>query len=276
MEITTKQPETALKLCAQCGSVKPLAEFENRRGGGPGRRRRRGTCRSCRREARQLHESATSSADTSETVAETSKEDAVSTEPAYSEPKKRKRRRRRKVKQPATATKRANSPPVPAVAPFLASPLPVSALVPVPRDIKIAARKRNIDPLDASALRATRQGFVRMRGKTDNGRSYYQEIEPELAKILVRENAAYVVNRHTIRRIYSNREFRKLILTRDGHTCYFCGQYGDTIDHLLPRAKGGHTTPVNCVCACNECNHSKADRDLDEFTESIARTFRSE
>ncbi|THF84284.1 HNH endonuclease [Cohnella fermenti] len=104
-----------------------------------------------------------------------------------------------------------------------------------------------------------------MRGKTDNGRKWYQEVDLELAETLVREQAAVVVNRSTIRRIYSNKEFRRLILNRDNYTCHFCGEYGDTIDHLLPRAKGGHTTPLNCVCACNACNQSKADRDLDEF-----------
>jgi len=125
--------------------------------------------------------------------------------------------------------------------------------------------KIKLDPEDPSGLRPTRQGFIRMRGKGDNGRSWYQEVDPELATTLVRERAAVVVNRHTIRRIYSNKEFRNLILTRDHYTCFFCGQYGDTIDHLLPRAKGGHTTPCNCVCACNECNQSKADKDVDEF-----------
>lgn len=109
-----------------------------------------------------------------------------------------------------------------------------------------------------------------MRGKTDNGRRWYQEVDLELAETLVREHAAVVVNRYTIRRIYTNKEFRKLILTRDNYTCCFCGEYGDTIDHLLPRAKGGHTTPDNCVCACMACNQSKADRDVDEF---IARGF---
>ncbi|MBO9600238.1 MAG: HNH endonuclease [Cohnella sp.] len=104
-----------------------------------------------------------------------------------------------------------------------------------------------------------------MRGKTDNGRKWYQEIDPYLAYVLVKENAAVVVNRHTIRRLYGNKEFRRLILERDEYTCYFCKQYGDTIDHLLPRAKGGHTTPDNCVCACNLCNQSKADKDLEVF-----------
>ncbi|MBB6733206.1 HNH endonuclease [Cohnella sp. CBP 2801] len=130
-------------------------------------------------------------------------------------------------------------------------------------------KPHKIGPPDASSLRPTRQGFIRMRGKTDNGRRWYQEIDLDLATTLVREHAAVVVNRHTIRRLYSNKEFRKLILTRDQYTCRFCGGYGDTIDHVLPRAKGGHTTPDNCVCACNECNQSKADRDLEEFINAV-------
>ncbi|HUC93686.1 MAG TPA: HNH endonuclease [Paenibacillus sp.] len=118
---------------------------------------------------------------------------------------------------------------------------------------------------DASVLVPTRQGIIRMRGKTDKGRRWNQETDLETAVTLVNEHAAVVVNRHTIRRLYSNKAFRKYILTRDRYTCHFCGEYGDTIDHVLPRAKGGHTTPVNCVTACNLCNQSKADRDLDEF-----------
>ncbi|WP_229692237.1 HNH endonuclease [Paenibacillus radicis (ex Gao et al. 2016)] len=123
----------------------------------------------------------------------------------------------------------------------------------------------NHSPTDTAFLRPTRQGTIWMRGKTDKGRRWYQEIDIELAIILVKERAAVVVNRHTIRRLFSNKDFRKHILTRDNYTCYFCGDYGDTIDHMLPRAKGGHTTPDNCVCACNFCNQSKADKDLEEF-----------
>lgn len=118
---------------------------------------------------------------------------------------------------------------------------------------------------DASILRPTREGFIRMRGRTDKGRRWYQETDLETAVILVKEHAAVVVNRHTIRRIYTNKSFRRFILARDRHQCFFCGEYGDTIDHLLPRSKGGHTTPMNCVCACSICNQSKASHSLDDF-----------
>src|SRR5690606_6965854 len=94
---------------------------------------------------------------------------------------------------------------------------------------------------------------------------WYQETDLDTALTLVKERAAIVVNRHTIKRVYSNKSFRRFILERDQYTCFFCGQPGSTIDHLLPRAKGGHTTPVNCVCACNECNQNKADQHLEDF-----------
>ncbi len=121
---------------------------------------------------------------------------------------------------------------------------------------------------EAGLLRTTRRGMIWMRGRTDKGRRWHQEIELELAVTLVRERMAVLVNRSTIRRLYSNREFRRYILERDGFICYFCGAPGDTIDHMLPRAKGGHTTPDNCVCACNTCNQSKADQDIHRFMNS--------
>lgn len=140
----------------------------------------------------------------------------------------------------------------------------VKAVTGVEADVK-AGKSARFEPFDYTVLRPTGKGIIRMRGRTDKGRRWYQEIEYDMAVTLVREQSAVVVNRQTINRLYSNRDFRSYILTRDNYTCYFCGQYGDTIDHLLPRAKGGHSTPLNCVCACNLCNQSKADKDLDVF-----------
>lgn len=54
------------------------------------------------------------------------------------------------------------------------------------------------------------------------------------------------------------------ILARDEFTCRFCGKYGDTIDHLVPKSKGGKSTWMNCVCACAKCNRTKGSKSLTE------------
>jgi 5-methylcytosine-specific restriction endonuclease McrA len=50
------------------------------------------------------------------------------------------------------------------------------------------------------------------------------------------------------------------VLARDGHRCGYCGGHATTIDHILPRSRGGTSTWENCVLACIECNKKKADR----------------
>lgn len=57
---------------------------------------------------------------------------------------------------------------------------------------------------------------------------------------------------------------RKNIFKRDRYTCQYCGaQPGPeelTIEHVVPRSKGGVSSWENCVLACVECNKRKADR----------------
>jgi len=54
---------------------------------------------------------------------------------------------------------------------------------------------------------------------------------------------------------------RKGVLRRDGFRCAFCGRTGaDTIDHVLPRSRGGRSDWLNLVAACGPCNSRKADR----------------
>lgn len=50
---------------------------------------------------------------------------------------------------------------------------------------------------------------------------------------------------------------RKNILERDGHTCQYCGKPGATVDHIMPRSRGGPDSWENCVCACGLCNRKK-------------------
>lgn len=50
------------------------------------------------------------------------------------------------------------------------------------------------------------------------------------------------------------------VLRRDGHRCAYCGGHGTTIDHLTPQSRGGRNHWLNTVCACQSCNHRKADQ----------------
>lgn len=50
---------------------------------------------------------------------------------------------------------------------------------------------------------------------------------------------------------------RRNILERDGRICQYCGKPGETIDHVMPRSRGGEDSWTNCVCACSSCNRRK-------------------
>lgn len=55
---------------------------------------------------------------------------------------------------------------------------------------------------------------------------------------------------------------RRNILERDEHTCQYCSFRGDnlTLDHVLPRSRGGKDTWENLVAACVRCNVHKGNR----------------
>lgn len=61
---------------------------------------------------------------------------------------------------------------------------------------------------------------------------------------------------------------RRNIFKRDKYTCQYCGvQPGPeelTIDHIMPKSRGGGGSWENCVLACVECNKKKANRTPDE------------
>ncbi len=57
---------------------------------------------------------------------------------------------------------------------------------------------------------------------------------------------------------------RRNLYRRDRHTCQYCRERPPagklTIDHVLPRSRGGPSSWENCVLACVSCNTRKADR----------------
>jgi len=58
---------------------------------------------------------------------------------------------------------------------------------------------------------------------------------------------------------------RKNIMKRDRHICQYCGVKSDlTLDHVMPKSRGGKDTWENLVTACNKCNVKKGNRTPDE------------
>jgi 5-methylcytosine-specific restriction endonuclease McrA len=59
---------------------------------------------------------------------------------------------------------------------------------------------------------------------------------------------------------------RREVFIRDDYTCQYCGsRTGDlTIDHIIPRSRGGQHTWENLVSACKPCNHRKGGKTLIE------------
>lgn len=72
----------------------------------------------------------------------------------------------------------------------------------------------------------------------------------------------HYVNLHAKRRTGTMKRAR--IYIRDRYRCQYCGDQrhaGElTLDHIMPRAQGGESTPENLVTACHACNQRKGNR----------------
>jgi 5-methylcytosine-specific restriction endonuclease McrA len=58
---------------------------------------------------------------------------------------------------------------------------------------------------------------------------------------------------------------RGALMRRDNYQCAYCGTKAETIDHVIPRSRGGAHSWENCVASCMRCNHRKADRLVEEL-----------
>lgn len=95
------------------------------------------------------------------------------------------------------------------------------------------------------------------------------------AFVLLLKEKAQIVNRRVIRlfeyikipytKLHKNKPTRSAIYERDGHKCQYCGSTRKlTIDHIVPKSKGGTDDWDNLVVACSSCNIKKGDRYLEQ------------
>ncbi len=81
----------------------------------------------------------------------------------------------------------------------------------------------------------------------------------ELERPVVIRLAAYV---RVPRDVHRRKITRKAVLARDAWTCQYCGseRLGLTVDHVIPRSRGGESVWENIVASCAPCNRRKGNR----------------
>lgn len=57
---------------------------------------------------------------------------------------------------------------------------------------------------------------------------------------------------------------RSALFIRDRGRCLYCGKPGNTMDHIMPKSRGGRAEWINAATACASCNGKKADRTPEE------------
>jgi 5-methylcytosine-specific restriction endonuclease McrA len=64
------------------------------------------------------------------------------------------------------------------------------------------------------------------------------------------------------RDVHRRKITRKAVLARDAYTCQYCGREatGLTVDHVIPRSRGGQSDWENIVASCAPCNRKKGNR----------------
>lgn len=68
---------------------------------------------------------------------------------------------------------------------------------------------------------------------------------------------------------------RRTVMARDQYTCQYCGATPGkaelTLDHVVPRSRGGKTVWENVVVACRVCNQRKGNRTPEEAGMTLIR-----
>ena len=83
---------------------------------------------------------------------------------------------------------------------------------------------------------------------------------------ILHSSKAYVYNLQTTSSAEAKRLWRKDVKEKRHYKCAYCGDGNNlTIDHVVPRSKGGTDFTKNVVCCCSDCNQRKGHEPWDEW-----------
>jgi 5-methylcytosine-specific restriction endonuclease McrA len=133
---------------------------------------------------------------------------------------------------------------------------------------RVLVLNASYEPLNVCSLR--RAHVLVWKGKA--------EIIEQLEKPLRSSTTAFerphvirLVSYVRVPRGVTRRISRRVLFARDGWQCAYCGSGSNrlTLDHVVPRSRGGASDWENVVTSCAPCNHRKGDRLLEETSMTL-------
>ena len=115
--------------------------------------------------------------------------------------------------------------------------------------LSIASAKRSVALLLSKKINVLKASKLQIRS------------ENEIITIPKVALLTYYVKAPYARRVALN---RSNIFIRDFNTCQYCGNSAESIDHIIPKSKGGENVWSNVVACCKKCNLIKADKLLNQ------------
>ncbi len=124
------------------------------------------------------------------------------------------------------------------------------------------------EPLNVCSVR--RAHVLVWKGKAEVIESHDQPLR-SAAFEFVRPHVIRLLQYVRVPRAIKRRISRRALFARDGWRCVYCGTTAGrlTLDHVIPRSKGGDSVWENVVTACAPCNLRKGDRLLEEVAMSL-------
>ena len=127
----------------------------------------------------------------------------------------------------------------------------------------------SFEPLNVCSLR--RAHVLVFKGKAE----VVEELDRPLCSAAARFPWPHVIRLLSyvrVPRIVQRKISRRALFARDGWRCVYCGTSGGrlTLDHVIPRSRGGDSVWENVVTSCAPCNLRKGNRLLHEVEMELA------
>jgi 5-methylcytosine-specific restriction endonuclease McrA len=133
---------------------------------------------------------------------------------------------------------------------------------------RVLVLNASYEPLNVCTLR--RAHVLVWKGKAEIIESQDKPLR-SATTVFERPHVIRLVSYVRVPRGVSRRISRRVLFARDGWQCAYCGTGGNrlTLDHVVPRSRGGESVWENVVTSCAPCNHRKGDRLLEETSMTL-------